>query len=741
VEESIKGKVEEYVVSPDGKKIALIARGEVYLIPSEDPERARRLTHTDARERFARFSPDGKTLFYVSDRTGRQNLYRVDTRSGEELQLTSVTDADVSKPQVSPKGDRVAFYLDNNRIVSISVDGGAIDTILIGRYFDFPLESTQEFKFSPDGNYLAFTAFGTEYNTDIWVHNLTDGRSYNMTRLSRYNYDPTWSPDGKHLTFSHFLRGETQNLYALRLDPEIPEFAESKLDSLYEKAAKKDKDDADQDTLPEVKIDFEAAHQRWKQIYPMTSGQTDLRMTPDGKYWLFVADLPSGNNIWRVPADDDSEDKPLQLTSGKSSKSALQISEDSKWVYFLESGKIGRVGMDGKEQKSLSFAADYDYHTAARQKQKLDEVWRILGNYFYDPQLHGAAWDSLHQVHSEILSHIALEDELRDLIKEFIGSLNASHLNIYGGLPQMPSGSQSGYLGVTWDAEALRDGLYRLHRVLRDGPVDGAKGDAVLGSQLISVNGHMLDSATTLDSLLGGTIGERVRLEFSGGELGAYSLDVKPVSKNAEATLVYEDFVSSRRHFVDSVSAGRLGYLHVRSMNQTGLDRFMRELADQSSSYDGLIIDVRYNGGGWISVHLLGMLQRDPFVLRNFRGAETVSENKNRAFAVEKPMIMLQNHFSASNSEIFAEGWRTLGLGKIVGYPSSAAVIGTSAYRLIDGTICRRPSWGAYALDMENLEGNSRQPDIKVFNTQNDWISGRDPQLKAAIDELLSELR
>ena len=104
-------------------------------------------------------------------------------------------------------------------------------------------------------------------------------------------------------------------------------------------------------------------------------------------------------------------------------------------------------------------------------------------------------------------------------------------------------------------------------------------------------------------------------------------------------------------------------------------------------------------------------------------------------------MIMLQNHFSASNSEIFAEGWRTLGLGKIVGYPSSAAVIGTSAYRLIDGTICRRPSWGAYALDMENLEGNSRQPDIKVFNTQNDWISGRDPQLKAAIDELLSELR
>ena len=175
--------------------------------------------------------------------------------------------------------------------------------------------------------------------------------------------------------------------------------------------------------------------------------------------------------------------------------------------------------------------------------------------------------------------------------------------------------------------------------------------------------------------------------------------------------------------------------------HQTSLDRFKRELADQTANYEGLIIDVRYNGGGWIAVHLLGMLERQPFVLRNFRGAETVSENKSRSFAVEKPMILLINHFSASNSEILAEGWRRLNLGKIVGYPTCASVIGTSAYRLIDGTICRRPSWGAYTVDMENLEGNGRQPDILLFNTQNDWISGRDPQLVAAVEEILAELR
>ena len=216
---------------------------------------------------------------------------------------------------------------------------------------------------------------------------------------------------------------------------------------------------------------------------------------------------------------------------------------------------------------------------------------------------------------------------------------------------------------------------------------------------------------------------------------------VKPVSRSQANTLAYEDWVASRRRLVDSLSQGRLGYLHVRSMNQPGLDRFQRELVGQTSEREGLVVDVRYNGGGWIGVHLLGMLEREPFVMRNFRGGDVVSENKTRAYAVEKPMTLLINHYSASNSEIFAEGWRRLGLGPIVGYPTSAAVIGTAPYELIDGTICRRPSWGAWTLDLENLEGNGRRPDISVFNTLTDWNSGRDPQLERAVEQLLVELR
>jgi len=732
---TIDGKIEEFTLAPDGRRIAFAAAGELYLIPSEKPEKARRLTATDARERFPVFSPDGKQLVYCSDRNGRQNLYTIDTRSGVETALTAFDDLDVSRPQYAPDGSAIVFYLSNDRIARIAPEGGKVDTLLIGRYFDFPLETTQEFRFSPDSRYLAYTAFGRDYNTDIWIHALDGSANINVTRWSQYNFDPHWSPDGKYLSFVHSVRG-SRDLYAVRLEKTPPEFAEARLDSLYEAAPA----ETESPGQPVVRIDFDDIERRWQGVMPMAASQEGLIQTPDGKYWLFVADLPGGRQIWKAPVDSRSGEKPAQLTSGGGAKSQLAVSPDSKTVYYLDGGRIGSVGIDGTGATTLSFAADYDYHTAARNAQKLTEVWRILGNYFYDPELHGAAWDNLRRKYAEALPHIALTSELEDLLKEFIGGLNASHLDIYGGTPSLPAARQSGYLGVEFDPDALRQGVYRIAAVYAEGPVDLPGGEATPGDTIIRVGDVALNTTADIDSLMAGKIGDRVfvTLQGTGGER---TIAVKPVSKTDNATLRYENWVAGRRRMVDSLSSGRLGYLHIRAMNQPALDRFKREIVAATADHEGLVVDVRYNGGGWIAVHLLGMLERQPYVLRNFRGGGTVSENKSRSYAVEKPMILLINHYSASNSEIFAEGWRKLGLGMIVGYPTAGAVIGTSEYPLIDGSHCRRPSWGAYTVDMENLEGNGRRPDIELFNTQTDWGSGRDPQLERAVEELITELR
>lgn len=741
VEESIDGKIESFVLSKDGRKLAFVAGGEVYHMAAEKPKRAVRLTHTDAREYSPQFTKDGEHILYVSDRTGRQNLYSVDTRTGEEKTLTKFEKVDAARPQVSPRDGRVIFYLSNNAMASIKDDGSDLDTLLLGPYLDFPIETSQEFRLSPDGRYLAFSALGPDFNTDIWVHALEGDATVNMTRRSQNNHVPRWSPDGTWLTFQYSFNDQEQ-VYALRLLPKPPEFAETQLDSLYqpEKSEKK-KDTTKTDSLPAVKIDFTDVRSRWQRIYPLAAAQSDLVATPDGKYWLMVVELPAGANIWKVAVDPESDDKPTQLTTGSARKSNLEVDGKSKWVYYIQDGKIGRVGMDAKDQELLSFAADYDYHPAERRKQKLTECWRMLSSYYYDPNMHGAKWDSLHQVFESILPHVALDDEWKELGRMFLGYLNSSHLDVYGGRPGLPQARQSGYLGLKFDPEAMNDGRYQVSRVVEGGPIDLAGDDVQPGAVLNRVNGVMPDSANSLDELLAGTIGKRVRMEFKSPKGDAFTVDVKPVSSGNEADLLYEEWVQDRRHLVDSLSNGRLGYVHIRSMNQPGLDRFQRELVDQSSTYEGLVLDVRFNGGGWISVHLLSMLERAPFLLRNFRGSQPTSESKMRSFALEKPGIMLMNQYSFSNAEIFAEGWRRLGMGKIVGYPTGAAVIGTAEYTLIDGSSCRRPSTGAFTLDMENLEGNPRKPDIQVFNTQADWTSGRDPQIEAAVTELLSELR
>jgi tricorn protease len=295
-------------------------------------------------------------------------------------------------------------------------------------------------------------------------------------------------------------------------------------------------------------------------------------------------------------------------------------------------------------------------------------------------------------------------------------------------------------LGVYFDQEEIdREGRFRVVTVLSDSPADLVGiGE---GDYLLAVDGVQLSSDVNYDSLLAGKIGRRVSLEVA-DRPGADSrpIEIKPVSSGVIENLWYEDWVRERRRMVDSLSGGRLAYLHIRAMNSAALERFKQELVAIAEPKDGLIVDVRNNGGGNIAVHLLGMLARTPYILRSFRDFPVTSENKLRSHAFERPQALLINNYSGSNSEIFTAGFRKLNLGPIIGEPTGGGVIGTASYYLIDGTRVRRPSWGAYTTEMEDTDLVPRQPDIFVENTPDDFINGRDPQLVRAVEELLLRL-
>ncbi|MBK7091342.1 MAG: hypothetical protein IPH59_06420 [bacterium] len=218
-------------------------------------------------------------------------------------------------------------------------------------------------------------------------------------------------------------------------------------------------------------------------------------------------------------------------------------------------------------------------------------------------------------------------------------------------------------------------------------------------------------------------------------------VDVKPIANTQMQNLRYQNWVETRRQLVDSLSNGRIAYLHVRAMNQTALQLFKEQLVSIAESKDAMIVDVRENAGGSIAVHLLGMLDRTPWLLRRFRDFPLVSENKYRSKAFERPQACLINGYSGSNAEIFAEGFRRHKLGPIVGTPTGSAVIGTAEYYLIDGAHIRRPSWGSFTLEMEDTDLVPRQPDIFIENLPDDLQAGRDPQLVRAVAELMKSLK
>jgi C-terminal processing protease CtpA/Prc len=322
-----------------------------------------------------------------------------------------------------------------------------------------------------------------------------------------------------------------------------------------------------------------------------------------------------------------------------------------------------------------------------------------------------------------------------------LGELRASHLELYS--QELGPGSDIvvGETGLTLDYPVLdTQKRFRIAGVLPASPA--ARAGIPSGGYIQAIDGTPVAADADLYKLLAGTVGHRVKMTIAdkpNGKGKEYAL--KPVDRTAIMDLVYDDWVNSRRRMVDSLSGGRLAYLHIQAMGDEDLEKFREQLVSIGEPKEGLVIDVRNNPGGYIAVYLLEILFKEPYLMRTFRDFPATTETKMRSKAVEKPMILLTNNYSGSNAEILAEGFRRLKLGKIVGEPTGSAVIGTGEYALIDGQRIRRPSWGAFTLDKEDTELQPRRPDIFVENLPDDFINGRDPQLVRAVTELLQELK
>jgi len=731
------GNVDNYALSPDNKKIAVVIHGDIFIATTDKPKIGFPVTTSPSRENSPVWGDDSRIVYFSSDQNGNYDIFSVDVITEVKKQLTDNIDNDI-KPIISPDGTYLVFYRGMKQIIRYDLKSNKETVWVEGNFFDLGVEPTTEYDISPDSKWLVFTMGGPTYETDIHAVNL-ENKIYNLSRFAGWNYRPRFSSDGKQIYYTSNFERRSET-YKIELTQPPVEFVESSFDSLFIENDKNDSAKSDEtEKIEPVLIDISRIENRRKPAYSLSGSSTHPLLLKDGTKYFFISSIMGKSEIWSVDVDNDDGPNLKQLTHSGGAKSKLTMSDDDK-IYYLEKGVVQCFDIAGAKSTPLKFKAEMEIDVQANLEQKYNETWQMLNSYFYDTTFHSTDWKLIREKYESAIPHIRTEIEFRNLMKEVMGELRASHLNYYINSPATDKQIKTGRLGIEFDNAHLDiTGQYKIKSILPESPASivGLKAE----QYIININGTELNRETNMSILLSGTTDRRVILTVADKPKGKTSeIAVKPTSAGNIGNLRYDNWIEQRRQIVDSLSDNRLGYMHIRRMNQTSLDIFKQELVSVAENKDGVILDVRNNFGGSIAVHLLGMLVKTPYFLRNFRGFPTTSENKMRSKALEKPMNLLINNYSTSNAEIFAEGFRQLKLGKIIGMPTAGGVIGTSSYYLIDGTRIRRPSWGAYTIGMEDTDLVTRKPDIYIENLPDDYINGRDPQLVKAIEELLKEL-
>jgi tricorn protease len=716
----------EFALSPDGKQIAFVVRGDIFVINADRGGEAKRITDHPYRDFDIDWSPDGKKLAFVSERDGNREVYIVDIRTRELKRLTNTPDAAESNPKWSPTGNYVAFIRGpfGRQLCWVDVNTGEEKVVVEGPFIG-------EFAWSPDGRWICFNRRDPANNvTDLFIVPWNGGEPVNVTRMPYWNGSIVWTKDGKNIVFRSNRTDDNVDIYVLPL-----ERPKEKLDEEEGEGEKKSQERKEgEKKLPEVKIDFTDIHKRIKRLTATVFNEGSFAVSPDSKTVVFVATPVDQPEIWSVPLEGGS----LTRMAVGVSASQLQFSPDGNRLYFLSTGgSIRYLTRPTNTLGTVNFTARMVVDRFVELQHMFDEGWRLLKEQFYDEEMHGINWDAMREKYRPLIDHVAAKEDFYALVSMMLGELNASHLGIGG--PTV-SGPETAYLGVWFDPEHCGPGV-KISAVLKNSPADRDESRLNVGEFILAIDGVEVSNNEQIWDALADKAGRVVELLVNDKPTkeGARTVKIKPINRGQWADLLYEDWVEKRRRMVDEWSNGRIGYIHIRAMSQSELRKFEREFyAEVVGKKEALIIDVRFNGGGRIHDELLSILKRRLYAMEQYRGAPPFTQ----PFQVwQKPTVVLINEFSASDAEIFPKAFRDLGLGKLVGVPTYGGVIGTYNVTLIDGTtFFRVPVTGWRTLDGVNLENYGVKPDILVEHSPEDNANENDLQLKAAVDLLLKEL-
>jgi tricorn protease len=705
-----------YAVSSDGKRMALSLRGDIFLIP-EKGGTTRRLTSHPALDVQPQWL-DNQTILFTTGRNGKRELYVTDLAGNQKAFLSDAKD--VCNPSISPDRKWVAFHRGMDEVCLIPAGGGAVRALAQG-YFEDALRGDTSLSWAPDSKHLAVN-LPTDRGSNVHVIDIETGKNILVARSARgLASAPKFLPNGRALYFTAY-EYEDADLFVVDLMPEEPTFSEDDLDKLdAPKDAKK--------TEPKVEIFEPGLDLRMRRL--TQSGASSPEATPDGRsIWVSVQ-----GQVVSIPVTGGTA-TPIGGITGAVTSVQAGVGK----MYFVQQGRLLAYALDRGVATPVSFSAQLDVNLKQEEMALFDEIWWALDRMYYDEKYHGTNWAAVKAKYAKIVPQAFDRSDFYALMGEMMEELNSSHLG-FSPPAETPSVNEvTAWLGIEWDPQRLAEGAYVVGKVYPETPAFNPASQLRPGDRVDAVDGVKLGPGSPFAAAMNGKAGKKVALTVMRGNASTTVL-IKPVSTSARSSAIYEDWVAWEREQVEKLSGGRLTYLHIEGMNQPSHERFLREIRTLTQGKHGVILDVRFNGGGSTSHLALGVLIKRPWLIRTFRGSQIrLSENINRGDSLELPSALMCNQQSFSNAEMFAEGFRSLKIGPVIGMETAGGVISTGTYSLWDGGTVRMPIRGAFTLNGENLEGNGRKPDVVVPFDPNAWQAGRDVQLERAVETLLKRL-
>ena len=763
----------EIALSPDAKEVAFVMHGDVY-VTSTEYKTTKRITDTPQQERNLSFAPDGRSLVYASERNGVWQIFQAKIKNEKEKNFTYSTEVEEEQltktnvtsqyPAYSPDGKEVAFYEDRATLRIINLKSKEVRTVLDGKYNFSYSDGDIWFEWSPDSKWLMCNYIGNGgwNNTDIAVVKADGKEVHNITDSGYSDSNGKWVLGGKAILFesdragyrSHGSWGAEEDAYLMFLDLEAYdrfrmskeelELAETNKDEKEKKADEKEEKKKENkkkkeektgkievDKVKPLELDFENCRDRVVRLTVNSSNMGDAIIDSKGEKVYYQAAFEGGYDLWCHDLKEGSTTLMMKGIGG----GGFVADKDIKNLFLCNGSSIKKIDLGSKATTNIDFEAPFNYKPAEERQYLFDHVWRQVADKFYDPKMQGVDWEYYRKVYEKFLPYINNNFDFAEMLSEMLGELNASHTGCryYAGGASLSTAA----LGAFFDPNYEGDGL-KIQEVIKRGPFAVKKNEVTAGCIIEKIDGEAIKAGKDYNALLDGKAGKNVRLTIKNTKGKTFDLTIKAISQGDQQELLYKRWVDRNRAIVDSVSKGRIAYVHVKAMDSESFRTVYSELlSDKNRNKDAVIVDERHNGGGWLHDDLCTLLSGKQYQEFVPHGKVVGKDPFNKW---TKPSCVLICEDDYSNGHGFPWVYKELGIGKLIGAPVAGTMTAVWWETLMDRSLVFGiPQVGCRDMRGTFGENTTLYPDIEVYNSPEDYITGHDTQLIRAIEEMMKK--